>query len=373
VAKEANVIEAISQARRAALAAAACLVLAAPARAQVTPAAGYTPPDDTPSIRVGATIFADYTVQQQPKLKDAANNEVTLNSFNVARSYINITGNVSHLIAFRVTPDITRETGAGSSLNGSLTFRLKYAYAQFNLDDSMTKGSWVRLGQQQTPWVDFMETVYRYRFQGPVFADREGFLSSSDVGAVFRYSLPGNYGEIHTGIYNGETYTQPEVNQEKGFMFRGTVRPFVMNPVLRGLRITGFWDQDAYVKNGDRQRGIISATFEHPYVNGSFEYLSAKDERPPALTTVDAHGWSVWVTPKTTKGWEGLFRFDHLKPNTHASGTRTRTIGGIAYWFPHQGNVATSLLLDVEYTNNKDFAPALPKQQRIALHMLVNF
>ena len=76
-----------------------------PALAQVTPAAGYTPPDDTPKIAVGATIFADYTFQEQPKITDAEGNAVTSNSFNVGRSYINITGNITHLIAFRITPD----------------------------------------------------------------------------------------------------------------------------------------------------------------------------------------------------------------------------------------------------------------------------
>src|SRR4249919_3988990 len=112
--------------------------------AQVTPAAGYTPPDDTPVIRVGATIFADYTYNQDPTSKDADGNTIHADGFNVARSYINVTGNISHLIAFRITPDITRESGTGSSLNGSYTFRLKYAYAQINLDQWMTRGSWVR-------------------------------------------------------------------------------------------------------------------------------------------------------------------------------------------------------------------------------------
>lgn len=371
-------VDGFSQARVAALAAAACLLLAAPARAQVTPAAGYTPPDDTPSIRVGATIFADYTIQQEPKIKDAAGNEVTLNSFNVARSYINVTGNISHLIAFRVTPDVTRETGVGSSLNGSLTFRLKYAYAQFNLDDWMTRGTWVRFGQQQTPWVDFAEGLYRYRFQGQVFTERDGFLSSSDFGVSFHYSVPGNYGDIHTGVYNGETYTQPELNNQKGYMIRGTVRPLPMHPLLRGLRITGFWDQDAYVKNGDRHRGIINATFEHAYVNGSFEYLTARDQRPvslppPTFQTTEARGWSAWVNPKTTKGWEGLLRYDHLEPNKNAPGTRKRTIGGVAYWFPHQGSVSTALLLDIDNTDNEGFVPAQVRQRRLGVHMLVNF
>ena len=83
---------------------------------------------------------------------------------------------------------------------------------------------------QQTPWVDFEESIYRYRFQGTIFADREGYLSSSDVGASFHYNLPGNYGDVHAGVYNGETYSKPEVNDQKGFMVRGTFRPLPDEP-----------------------------------------------------------------------------------------------------------------------------------------------
>src|SRR4026208_430370 len=241
--------------------------LPALASAQVTAAAGYTPPDDTPAIRVGVPFFGDYTVQQAPKIKDADENDVSANAFNVGRTYINVTGNITHNIAFRITPDIVRETGTNAP-NGSHACRLKYAYAQFNLDDWLNKGrtgSWIRLGAQQTPWVDFMETVYRYRFQGTIFEDREGFLSSSDVGAAFHYNFAGNYGDVHTGFYNGETYTKPEANDQKGFMIRATVRPMPMHAVLRGLRLTGFYDNDAYVKNAERTRGIVAVTFEHKY------------------------------------------------------------------------------------------------------------
>jgi hypothetical protein len=97
-----------------------------------------------------------------------------------------------HLVAFRITPDITRQSGlltlgAGSSVSSdSLVFRIKYAYAQFNLDDWMTRGSWTRLGIQQTPWVDFEEGIYRYRFQGTVFPERIPLpttMTSSDAGS----------------------------------------------------------------------------------------------------------------------------------------------------------------------------------------------
>ena len=37
-------------------------------------------------------------------------------AFNVGRAYLNVTGQINHRIGFRVTPDIVRETGVGSSL-----------------------------------------------------------------------------------------------------------------------------------------------------------------------------------------------------------------------------------------------------------------
>src|ERR1051326_9573917 len=51
---------------RSVLAAALCALLAAAASAQVTPAAGYTPPDDPPSFKVSATHFREYTYPDPP-------------------------------------------------------------------------------------------------------------------------------------------------------------------------------------------------------------------------------------------------------------------------------------------------------------------
>ena len=283
----------------------ASLSVAVPCAAQVTPAAGYTPPDDTPSIKVGATIYADYTVQQTPKIKDAEGNEVTSNAFNVTRAYINITGNVSHNIAFRITPDITRETensSAATSVAGNYVFRLKYGFVQFNLDDQLNPGrtgTWIRLGVQQTPWVDYMENIYRYRFQGTIFEEREGFLSSSDIGVSFHHNFAHDYGEIHTGFYNGETYTKPEANDQKGFMIRGTLRPVPIHPVLHGLRVNAFWDKDAYLKNADRERAIFGASFEHTYVNAAFDYLWATDQTSSTKSAKPPTPWLPSGTPTT--------------------------------------------------------------------------
>ena len=147
------------------LAVCGALLAASAARAQVTPAAGYTPPDDTPKINVGVTIFADYTYNDAPTIKDSDGNTVNKSEFEVRRAYINVTGQLNHLISFRITPDIASRFATSTSVNlptgssvsastnydGNLTFRLKYAFGQFNLDQWLPKGSWIRFGEQQTP------------------------------------------------------------------------------------------------------------------------------------------------------------------------------------------------------------------------------
>jgi hypothetical protein len=375
---------------------------AASVSAQVTPAAGYTPPDDTPSIRVGVTLYPTFTYQSAPTITDADGNVVNKNSFDVARSYINITGNISHLVAFRLTPDITRESGllslaSGNSVSSdSLVFRIKYSYAQFNLDDWMTKGSWVRLGIQQTPWVDFEEGIYRYRFQGTVFAERIPLptaMTSSDAGVSFHYNLPSNYGDFHVGYYNGENYQKVEVNDQKGFEFRGTVRPFATGlPVLRGLRAHLVYYNDNYAGSDERKRLMGNLTYEHNYLNAGFDYLSAKDKTLATATDAESNGYSFWATPKMPMAngasLEGLLRYDHFTPNTAGTAAPTstsptpgvtllsdqhqnRAIVGVAYWFPHQGSVSTAILFDYDGQKFDNITTAPVKSY--AIHGLLNF
>jgi hypothetical protein len=346
----------------------------AAAFAQVTPAAGVTPPDDAPAIKIGATIFADWTYQQSPEVTDANGNRINPSSFNVARAYLNITGNLNHMIAFRITPDVTRETGTGSSLNGSLDYRLKYAFAQLNLDDWTTKGSWVRLGIQQTPYVDYTEGIYRYRFQGTVFSEREGYLPSSDAGLSGHWNFPGNYGDVHAGYYNGEGYSRSEANDQKGFMIRGTVRPLPLGGIWKGLRLTGFAVADNYVQGSKRERAAAQLTFEHTLGTVGAEYLSTKDQASSAAAELTGRGYSVWATPKLGKtGFEALLRHDEMKPNTDTAQKRRRNIVGVAYWVPNLNKVTAAALLDYDSLSQSGFSPARPDDTRYGLKLLINF
>ena len=358
------------------------------ARGQVTPAEGYTPPDDTLKVNVGGTIFADYTYQDAPTSTDADGGVIHPNSFNLSRAYINVTGQISHWVSFRITPDITRQTVSGSGVtlntNNSLVFRLKYAYGQINFDDFTTHGSWLRIGTQQTPYVDFEEGVYRYRFQGTILVDREGFLSSSDFGASVHWNIPMNYGDVHVGVYNGETYSGAEVNNQKAFQARVTIRPAPGVPIVRGLRITGFYDGDHYETDAERKRAVAMLSFENPWVNAGFDYLDAKD-RTSRLKAFSTHatGWSAWVTPRTPIGVEALLRYDEIKPNkdnntVDPNGKKKRFIGGVSYWFPvTKAGIAAAVLLDYENVKYDGFtagnANNKPEEKRYAVHTLFTF
>ena len=378
------------------------LMCPSPASAQVTPAAGYTPPDDTPTIRLGMTLYPQWVLQTDPDITDAAGNTVNRNVFDVGRAYINVTGNLHHLVSYRITPDITREsslltTGPGVSVsNDSLVFRIKYAYGQFNLDEWTTPGTWVRFGIQQTPWVDFEEGIYRYRFQGTVFAERVPLpttMTSADAGISFHYSFPKNYGDFHIGVYNGENYQRTEVNDQKGLEMRGTLRPLPGGmPILRGLRVHGVYYADNYVSDAERRRAMGNLTYEHKYLNAGFDYLDATDQVLPTAASISSNGYSVWFTPRLPfengSSWEALLRYDRWTPNTAATPAlsatapvpgvtlskdqhQNRTIVGVAYWFPHLGNVSTAILFDYDAQSFDNITT--PETKSFFIHGLLNF
>jgi hypothetical protein len=372
------------------LALSGALLVASTANAQVTPAAGYTPPDDTPKIGVGVTIFADYTYNDAPEIKDSDGNTINKSEFEVRRAYINVTGQLNHLVAFRITPDVASRFATSTSVNlpsgssvsastnydGSAVFRLKYAFAQFNLDEALNShGSWIRFGQQQTPYVDFMEGIYRYRFQGTIFEERVGLLSSSDVGLSGHYNFPSNYGDVHLGYYNGDTYSKAEANDQKAFQIRGTLRLLPRAKVLKGWRLTAFYDQDSPVKDGKRERFIANTTFEHPNLNFGFDYVENKDQASglAGKPQTDGEGWSVWVTPRTKIGIEGLFRYDDFKPSKSVDARQKRTLAGVAYWFklPRPG-LAAAVLADYEEVKY-DTLLNKPTEKRYEIKTLFNY
>jgi len=296
------------------------------ARAQ-TPAPPPTPAGepDYPIVRVGVLSYVQYDAELE--------NRDGYNAFDLTRGYININGQLARNVRFRVTPDIRRAT-SDSTLAGSLVLRVKYAFVE--LDNLKAERSWVRFGAHQTPWLDFEESIDRYRVQGTMFAERESLIPGSSDFGVGYFTPVGKYIDIQAGVYNGEGYAQTDANKYKSAQGRLTLRPFAGRGIANGFRLSGFYNAGWYAADRPRRLGIVMGSFEHMHLVTTLQYLKAT-ENPSATAPRDIprSGSSGFVEIRQgMQGWAALARLDHFDPDQDlANNSQRRIIAGGAYWF----------------------------------------
>ncbi len=311
-----------------ALAGAASAQTPAPEPAPTSPpvqaaAAAPAPENAYPKVNLGVLAYFQYGAE--------LDNRGDYNAFDVTRTYLNVTGDLSPRVKFRVTPDIRRVTDG--SLAGSLTFRIKYAFIEL---DDLGPRSWLRFGAHQTPWLDFEESINRYRVQGPMFAEREGVIpGSSDFGMGYLTRLPAGYGEINVGVYNGEGYARAEPDRHKSLQARVTIRPFPRAGLAKGLRLSGFYDAGWFADDRPRRHGILMASFEHPHVAGTVQWLTGTERGAAAPADADLGGTSAFLEVRQgVSGWAALARVDDYTPDrSRRDVANRRVIAGGARWF----------------------------------------
>jgi hypothetical protein len=350
-----------------------------------TPAPPSPPPaasaSQGPQIKIGSTIFADFTETLKPEAKDTAGQAYRPNAFNVTRAYVTVAGAFNPVFSFRATTDIARESSTGDSLDGSYVARLKYAYAQITLDKwtGHFTETWVRFGLTPTPFVEGRDASYRYRWWGALMPEKEGLIISADTGVSFHTAFPKNYGDVQVSVVNGEGYQKPEVNNQKALQTRVTARPLAQSSseFLKAFRVTWFYDLDHYMANADRKRGIYAVSYENGHANAGAEILRSHDEVTPGAGRVNGDGWDIFVTPffkAKGNGPEALIRFDHWQPDTAKSDVRERTVLGLSYWWTQKSTgVSAAVMLDYEGVTVKDPTFLQPDQRRLALHTVLSF
>ena len=347
---------------RIALSLAAFLLSACPVLAQTaqTPAPAAEP--DYPIVRIGVVSYVQYDAELR--------NRENFNAFDLTRAYLNVNGQLSRNVRFRVTPDVKRVTDG--SLSGSLVVRVKYAFVE--LDNVKAARSWVRFGAHQTPWLDFEEGIDRYRVQGTMFSEREGLIPGSSDFGVGYFTPVGKYIDIQTGIYNGEGYTQTDVNKYKSFQGRVTARPFAGKGIANGFRLSGFYNAGWYAANRPRRLGIVMGTFEHTHLVATLQHLAAT-ENPSASAPrdIDRRGSSGFVEIRQgIGGWAAIARVDLLDPDRGlADNSQRRTIAGLAYWM-----VWPRSRIGLVVTNERvhyDAAALRPRENRLLVQTHIEF
>jgi len=301
-----------------------------------------------PTVTVGGVGYAQYLYQLH---KDSVTNS-SLNNFDITRAYINVIGKFSSGVGARITPDIYRNT------DGSLAFRLKYAFATWTPEGSPLT---FKLGQIHTPWLDWEEALWDYRMQGQMATERfhnpagTSYLSSSDFGAGIDGKFALDMVNFQVGVYNGEFYSKPEGDQHKDIEGRLSVRVLESDDHSRtgGLRVTGYAGIGKPTGGGRRNRFIGMLSYRSKLFTLAAEYARVADSlangppvggTPTALTNGNIYSaFGVLNIPNTKVGL--IARFDLQDPSTNAGNDhQTRIIGGISY----QINQNLRVLADID-------------------------
>ena len=227
----------------------------------------------------------------------------------------------------------------GNSLDGSMTYRLKYAYAQINLDDWLPKGSWVRFGMQQTPFIDSIEGIYRYRFQGTIFAEREGYMSSADVGVDLPHDVPQQLRRRPRRLLQRRGLLEGRGEQQEGVHGPRRLQAAAAPPDPEGLAPPGVLDAGQLHGERPAEPHGLQHDLRTPLRQRRASTTSTRPDKVSSAPTngvdlyptLDGKGWSFWATPKKVfpngSSIEALIRYDHMKPGGTASATADHVAG----------------------------------------------
>jgi len=341
------------------------LVAIGVAQAQ-TPAPATTPAAEPeyPIVRVGVLSYVQYDAELE--------NRDGYNVFDLTRGYINVNGQLARNVRFRITPDVRRAT-SDTTLSGSLILRIKYAFVE--LDNFKTERSWVRFGAHQTPWLDFEESIDRYRVQGTMFSEREGLIPGSSDFGVGYFTPIGKYIDIQTGVYNGEGYAQTDISKQKSVQGRVTLRPFAGRGTANGFRLSGFFSGGWYAADRPRRLGIVMGSFEQTHLVTTLQYVKALENPNPIMPrNIWRSGPSGFIEIRQgLQGWAALARVDLFDPNQSvADNSQRRIIAGGAYWFVFPRNSRVALVATNEQVHYEP-ASGRVNENRLLVQTLVEF
>jgi hypothetical protein len=267
-------------------------------------------------FRVGALVYSSYKMYTHTGFGSAQYDSNTwpgpgnniYNTFDIDRAYLNFYFNPTPDWTLRVTPDIYKTFGTAtptanshnssvsSNLTGDLSYRLKYAYLEYNkiLDwaGEATKGSTIQFGSIPNPFLPWEEELTTFRY---VTASPWNYLglSTTQLGVSISGPIKSHeltYLDYGVGAFTNAKYTQFEQTNTKQFMGRLTAYPFGSTWKTQGLGITGFYDYG--YNNTSPDNGSVNTGFG-PNPSAFGHVANAHLDRWAALVHYTAETWGV--------------------------------------------------------------------------------
>jgi len=297
-------------------------------------------------------------------------------SFGLKRGYLTFKKNLNDNFSIRYTQDITIDKEGDDA--GNVEIRFKYCYLKADLPDLLFfKYPFVEIGLVHRPWIEFEQKINTYRVQGKMFLDKYGVVGSADFGVNVvallggqlddearkkaDSSLPGKYGSVSLGVYNGGGYYAIEQNNNKTFEGRLTLRPFP--GFMPGLQFSyGFASgQGNDTLNTQFNYNIFFISHETAKTTLTAQFYSGRGFHGGGSDKLNA-GYSYFgeicvpLTPLTVFG-----RFDHFIDGTNFGGAFTPPyniqtnayIAGLAWKFYKKNR----LILDIEKNRSTVLLP----------------
>lgn len=234
---------------------------------------------------VGGQVFVYYEKDQKP-------GSTTPDQFDINRLYIDIKKNLDNNASLRITTDMANEP----TLTNQKNIFMKYAY--FDLKSiSGSESINLRVGQQPTFWLGFMDQAWR-RYVQKTMCDYYGLYTSSDLGLAGYGKLNFNNVEYIATMTNGSGYKSPETNSQKDLALRLNseiynndnnkvisalglyVKDMPFNQDLnlsvltKSVDLMGLW-QFAYPRKGDLWFEYVKYSGRSGYsIGGQYNYLA---------------------------------------------------------------------------------------------------
>jgi hypothetical protein len=269
------------------------------------------------------------------------------NGFELGRTYLGARATFNDEWMARIVYDVGRsdlvkDDGAGNlSLKkgaGPYTAFVKYAYLNYQVSDMFA----IRVGQHETPYVDVATAAWRYRFINLSMTDKNKWDTSADLGVSVLGKLPQNFGSYQVGLFNGEGFKAPEVNEGKELHLRATLTPFQsMGAELKGLALTGSYFMNWLDLPSDTTQSHWNALLHYFYqmnadmsLSLAFEITGDKVESTVAGVTgsVDGSGYAFYGEFIFTQGVGVFGRYDSVKLNNDDSQKdSTYLVAGLSY------------------------------------------
>ncbi len=281
-----------------------------------------------PQVSVGVLAYTQFVYQ----LRDTANH---VNNFDITRAYVNVVGRFSGGLYARVTADIYRNADPSSA--GSLSYRLKYAYAAYTPAHSPLT---FKAGQLHTAWLDWEEALWDYRMQGTMALERgfitgtggqSGYVSSSDFGV----GVDGKWGpdkvNFQAVVVNGENYNRSPGDKGKDVQGRLSVRAMDTDDSSRvgGLRVTLYGQYGRANGGAERNRLLAMVSYRSKQITLAGEGAVTQDG---PLGSQAGRVYSAFGVYKFSKSKAAVIaRVDLEDPQAGAADRQTRFIGGVSY------------------------------------------